>query len=290
MTTVPGEQTRNEANKTPVVSNLALRLITVLVVAPPVLFLSYIGGWPWTIAVCLGAVLGALEFYILARGREIQGSSLTGIPMVVLVVLAFHWQQPLLWQVALLIGALATLMLEMIRHPYQLRRSLLQSLTTLLGVFYIAFPLAFLVAIRSFPDGFIWLALVYALTWGTDTFAYLGGRVFGKTKLAPLLSPKKTVEGAVVGIIGGILPAAILLAFNNKLSTATLLLIGLGPLVAIFGDLGESGLKRIFQVKDSHVEGLDILPGHGGVLDRIDSLLLVAVLCYGFLAFPGLSL
>src|SRR5690606_17236083 len=99
--------------------------------------------------------------------------------------------------------------------------------------------------------------------WGSDTFAYLGGRFFGKTKLAPVLSPKKTVEGAIIGIFGGIIPATLVLFLGEQLTTGSFLLVCAGPFAAIGGDLFESALKRYFGVKDSHIAGLNIFPGHG---------------------------
>jgi phosphatidate cytidylyltransferase len=134
----------------------------------------------------------------------------------------------------------------------------------------------------------VWLLLVFCVTWGTDSFAYIGGRLWGKTPLAPKLSPRKTLEGAVVGVIGGIVPSLILLATANLLSAGTIFFVLVAPLVAIAGDLFESGLKRFFEVKDSHIAGFDILPGHGGILDRTDALLLVSMFAYAVFMLSGL--
>ena len=93
----------------------------------------------------------------------------------------------------------------------------------------------------------------------------------------------------MAGVVGGILPAALLLGLYGRLSVASWILLGAGPLLAILGDLVESGLKRALHVKDSHMVGFDILPGHGGVLDRIDGLILVATVSYFYLIFTGLA-
>jgi phosphatidate cytidylyltransferase len=287
MATTPSEQ--SSAEKPQRFSNLTLRLLTAAIALPIALFTAYTDGWLMVILVGVIAVIGVVEFYILEQGRQVQGSSIIGIPTALAVVLAFFLRQDTLWIGALAVGALATFILEMVRHPRQVRRSLLQVGTTLAGVLYVAFPLGFLVAIRNLPDGWTWSLLVLIITWGTDTFAYLGGRLWGKTKLAPRLSPKKTVEGAVVGVVGGIVVAAIWLRAYDKLSLVTFILIGVCPFVAIIGDLAESALKRFFHVKDSHIIGLDILPGHGGVLDRIDSLLLVSTFSYFYLHLTGIA-
>jgi|FLYN01.1.fsa_nt_gi phosphatidate cytidylyltransferase len=277
------------AEKPPRFSNLTLRLITAAIALPIALFTAYVDGWWMALVVALVTALGVVEFYILEQGRLVQGSSITGVPMAVAVIATFYLKQDALWLAALLIGALATLALEISRHPQEVRRSLLQVATTLAGVLYVAFPLGFLVAIRGLPDGWTWSLLVLILTWGTDTFAYFGGRIWGKTKLAPRLSPKKTVEGAVTGIVGGMTVAALWLLIYSKLSLTTIILIGIAPLAAIAGDLAESAMKRFFQVKDSHIAGLDILPGHGGVLDRIDSLLAVSAFSYFYLRLTGIA-
>ncbi len=268
-------------------SNLAQRLITAAVVGPIVVVTALLGGVPFTLLVALVAVVGVIEFYVFARNRPSQGSGLIGVPMVLGLILAFYFMQPLIGLAALLIGVVATFALETLRHHRDLRRSLSQAGMTLLGVLYVGFPSASLIAIRELPDGKLWLLLILCLTWSTDSFAYVGGRLLGRTKLAPTISPKKTVEGAVFGMIGGIVTSLLLVHFADRLTPLLALLILICPFFAILGDLVESGLKRHFNVKDSHVEGLDVLPGHGGVLDRIDGMLLVILVVYLFFLLTG---
>ncbi len=270
-------------------SNTAQRVITGVVVAPLVLLAVLAGGIPFMLVVLLVASVGIIEFFMLASHRLSQGSALIGVPMLIATVLAFHFREPLLLAATLALGAAVTFVLEMARHR-DTRRSLTQVGMTLAGVLYVGFPGGFLVSLRGLPGentGLLWILLILCVTWGTDTFAYIGGRRWGKTKLAPKLSPKKTREGALVGVVGGIVPALILLAATQRFSTAALIFIVLGPFVAILGDLLESALKRFFEVKDSHVAGLDLLPGHGGILDRIDALLLVSTLAYLVYALFG---
>ncbi len=284
MMTLPGEQPTETSEKS-TASNFNQRVMTALITLPIVLAAVFIGGWLLTILLGAVMILGLLEFYILARGTVIQGSALVGVPTAVVVLLAFHLEQPSLWIAALVAGLVVTFILETIRHPRQIRRSLLQASMTMAGVLYVGFPCAFIVAIRDLPDGLIWLMTVLMSTWGTDTLAYFGGRQFGKTKLAPVLSPKKTVEGAVIGMIGGMICALIVLAIGGKLSFLALAMVIIAAPVAVGGDLFESALKRFFHIKDSHINGLDILPGHGGVLDRIDALVVVTTVCYLFIGF-----
>lgn len=266
-------------------SNTAQRVITGVVVAPLVLLAVIAGGVWFTLVALIVSVVAVIEFYMLASNRLSQGSTLVGVPVLIATVLAFHFSEPLLLVTALAIGAVVTFVLEMARHR-DVRRSLIQAGMTLAGVVYIGLPAGFLISLRAIPGGevintgILWIFLILCVTWGTDIFAYVGGRLWGKTPLAPKISPKKTREGAVVGVIGGILPSLILLAATGNVGTATILFMLFGPFVAIVGDLFESALKRYFQVKDSHVAGLDLLPGHGGILDRIDALLLVSAFAY----------
>ncbi len=261
-------------------SNIAQRVITALIVAPVVVIAVLIGGIAFALVVTAFAILGVVEFYVLARNRPSQGSTVIGVPMLIGVVLAFYLSSPPLLIAVLVIGALGAFVLELVRHRSDVRRSFFQVGMTLAGVLYIGFPSGFLIGIRALPNGTLWLLIILCVTWSTDSFAYLGGRLWGKTPLAPRLSPKKTREGAVVGVIGGIVPGLIILALTQNLFAASVIFVLGGPFVAIAGDLFESGLKRFFQVKDSHIEGFNILPGHGGILDRTDSLLLVATFAY----------
>jgi len=277
----------DDAAKLPL-SNVAQRLITAAVVGPLVVIAVLVGGLVFALVVTGFAIIGALEFYVLAHDRSSQGSALVGVPTLILVVLAFYLGFPALSLVILALCAVVTFALETLRHRTDIRRSLFQVGMTLAGVLYLGFPSGFLVGLRGLPNGGLWILLILCVTWGTDSLAYVGGRLWGKTKLAPKLSPKKTVEGAVVGVIGRIVPSLILLAATDTFSAGTLVFVLLGPLVAIAGDLFESGLKRFFDVKDSHIAGLDLLPGHGGILDRTDALLLVAVFAYFAFMLLGL--
>lgn len=280
MATLPGEQS-TQSGKMP--SNLTQRIITALVVLPFVLIAAILGGLPFTILAGSLACVGVAEFYLLAQNREVQGSTLIGVPTSAVVLLGFHLQQDLVWIGALLVGGVLAFTLETIRHPNDLRRSLMQVVMTLAGVVYVSIPTGLLIRLRAENDGLVWLLLVFALTWGTDTLAYVGGRLWGKTKLAPLISPKKTLEGALVGIVGGIVSGLLILIVSQKFEPSLIPLLAVGPLFAILGDLVESSLKRAFGVKDSHIMGFNILPGHGGVLDRVDALILVSTFSYVYL-------
>ena len=252
---------------------------------PIAILVSFAGGQLFFGIVLPVMAIGMLEFYVMEKDTATQGSSLTGIPTGIAVVSAFYLQEARLWQAALLLCVALTLLLELARHPRQAGRALAQVFTTLCGVLYVAFPAAFMVAIRNAPDdGLIWLFVVFGITWGADTFGYICGRAFGKKKLAPRISPNKTVEGALGGIMGAWIPALLLLHFTDAWQPILLPMVAIAPLLAVGGDLFESAMKRFFRVKDSYVAGFNVFPGHGGVLDRIDALVMVAAWVFLYLS------
>jgi len=154
---------------------------------------------------------------------------------------------------------------------------------TIFGIVYVSFLMSYLGVIRASGDnGRELIFFVLLITWMGDTTAYYGGKGFGKHKLAPAISPKKTVEGAIIGLIGSIVGAII--AKSWFLDISILNAIAAGILIGVFGqfgDLSESIIKRNLQVKDSG----GIIPGHGGILDRVDSLLFSAPVFYYYYSF-----
>lgn len=148
----------------------------------------------------------------------------------------------------------------------------------LLGALWVGGLLAFVAMVRRLDQGMGWIFVLLASTWLGDTGAYFAGRSFGKHRLAPVLSPKKTWEGAIGGFVAAMC-GAVLFGWLTGLEIPWYLLALLGGIVDVFGvlgDLAESLLKRSFGVKDSG----GILPGHGGILDRVDSLLFAAPVLY----------
>ena len=142
------------------------------------------------------------------------------------------------------------------------------------GLVYVPVLMSFLPRLRALDGGLTWLFLALAITWAGDTGAYFSGRAFGKTPLFPRVSPKKTWEGAIGGaLLAAAFSAGLCLAFLPRVSLVHALVFGvLVDVFGILGDLVESMLKRAFGIKDSGW----IMPGHGGILDRIDSLLFTA--------------
>lgn len=268
-------------------SNLLVRFITGMVVIPIMIVVVFLGGWFTTVPLAILMLFGILEFYFMEKRRGLQNNAIIGVIACLMVMLSFHYQEALLWQLAVVGTILITFVIEFGRGRV-FKDSVFRIMTTVGGIFYIAFPMAFLVGIRAGESGYHWFFAYIYCTWGTDTLAYLIGNMFGKTKLAPILSPKKTVEGAVGGIIAGsLLPLAVLYQGGIEITASAIILFIIGSFAATSGDLFESFVKRFFGIKDSHIPGFNILPGHGGVLDRIDSTLWVAPVIYFYLVWIG---
>lgn len=152
------------------------------------------------------------------------------------------------------------------------------------GIGYVCVPMILVLVIRaSEPNGFLWVFGVLLSNWATDTGAYIGGRLFGRNKLAPRISPNKTIEGALTGWITGAVIGCLVFGLAGMLTPRTAILSVIVGISVIVGDLFESALKRRFEVKDAG----SIIPGHGGVLDRIDGTLVAAVTTAIFLALTG---
>ncbi|MCR2042736.1 phosphatidate cytidylyltransferase [Anaerosalibacter massiliensis] len=149
---------------------------------------------------------------------------------------------------------------------------------TLLGLLYIPF----LIFHITYLDKSIYIWFIFIIAWGTDTFAYIAGNLFGKKKLCPNLSPNKTVEGSIGGIIGSVLLIVIFSKYFNLASLrGNILLSIIASIMAQIGDLTASKIKRITGIKDFGY----IIPGHGGVLDRFDSILFTAPVVYYFVKY-----
>jgi phosphatidate cytidylyltransferase len=153
----------------------------------------------------------------------------------------------------------------------------------ILGLMYIPLLMSHFVLIRRFDDGILWVFFVLVLAFAGDTGAFYVGRTWGKRKLLPAVSPGKTMEG-IIGLVGGAVLACVVYQqfLLPEISVAhTVVLAFVGSLLGQLGDLCESLIKRASGVKDSGA----ILPGHGGILDRLDSLLFIAPFVYYYYSF-----
>jgi len=266
---------------------LAQRIAVAVVGIPIVVAMVLLGGWVWAGFVALVALGGAWEYRALVarKGVRVQPEGI-GLLAVALPILAAAWANYFaVLGVVVLVGVLLVWAWELARGP---EMALLSTAATLAGALYIGAPLGTLVALRVWEhvvvaDGIPGAAVLVllAVIWLADTAAYAVGRRWGRRPLAPRSSPKKTWEGAVACWGTATLAFPLLGSFVFTGSPLWELL-GVGTLIGVvmqLGDLAESQLKRDAGVKDSSA----LLPGHGGILDRVDSLLFAAPVLWGWL-------
>ena len=235
--------------------------------AVTVLF-AYLGGWAFTLFVAVLIAAATVELGQLLRLSGYNASIGTAIAAAVAAFVGIRWPE---WRApAVSAVLLATL-------AWQLRQSQGRRFgdwaSSFAGGLYLGWTGGHLAELREVPNGLAWVALALATVWLADSGAYLAGRLFGKHKLAPRISPGKTWEGYIGGIftsaVGGT-AIGIVSSIGWPVGFIAGLLVGS---LSIFGDLIESMIKREAHAKDSG----HIIPGHGGVFDRIDSLLWAAV-------------
>jgi phosphatidate cytidylyltransferase len=272
------------------------RVLTAVVLVPLVLLLVFKGPfWLVTAVVCAVAELALWEFLTLADASGAKTPRIAGFVSVALLFL-FTFRRPEL--LAPLIGAITLALLILCAFRSPLNRVLPDSAYTIFGVLYIGLSLATLPLLFAQEEGPSLLVFLLFVVWAGDTLALYIGRTWGRKKLAPSLSPGKTWEGSFASIAGSLAITALLFWIAATLQARGIAVLSYpGSLVrwlvlavvlnvaAQVGDLVESALKRGAGVKDSG----SLLPGHGGVLDRIDALLIAApVLWYALLVQQSL--
>jgi phosphatidate cytidylyltransferase len=274
-------------------ASLPLRVLSAVVFLPLLVFLATRGGF-WFLGFALLFIgLALREFYLMMAGKGLSAHWKSGFLAALLFPIGFYarlrTQRTEEWHLAGLLTVLLIAMLLAELRRGASKQTLVNTSATLLGVLYIGWLGSHLVALRELPGtlgvpystGASFVLLPFFLAWTCDTAAYLVGRAWGRHRLAPNVSPGKSVEGAIGGLVAAIAAGAIARVwFAPYLSPATALLLGL--IVGVFaqlGDLVESLLKRDAETKESS----SLIPGHGGVLDRFDSILFAAPLTYYFL-------
>ncbi|HVN66977.1 MAG TPA: phosphatidate cytidylyltransferase [Candidatus Sulfotelmatobacter sp.] len=257
------------------------RVTTSLLVAPIILVCVYVGGFPFFIAVLALALIAVNEFYNLMMKKGFFPAYVVGNMITFFFIVFAYYAVKRNWEPAhsaILTLAAAIAMISGIFLKRE-KDTIVDIAVTILGMVYVGWFLSYLFFIRSLTEHGGYLFFLVLTVWAMDIAAYLAGRVFGHTPLMPSVSPKKTWEGAIAGFIVCFCAAGIL-SWTAQLALSDALI--LGGLIGIFGqlsDLIESLIKRDAGAKDSS----DILPGHGGVLDRIDSFVLTAPLMYYYL-------
>jgi phosphatidate cytidylyltransferase len=268
--------------------NLALRIASGIVLFPLAVWLTWIGGLPFAALAGAAAAVAAAE--LIAMFGAIGVAEAFGIAVAAATPVAAQLVHgPQLWPAwgsAALAGAVVLLLSAFLfrREPVETIPPRIATVT--FSWLYIGLLLSTLVGVRRVDaHGASWVVLAFVVTWANDTFAYFAGRAFGRHRMLERISPKKTWEGFAGGTAGSVVGAIVareLLPGLGVLSVPGAVLLGLGGAVlGPLGDFCESLVKRAAGVKDSG----KLIPGHGGLLDRIDALLFVAPWVYVWAAY-----
>jgi len=251
------------------------RVLSALVLIPLIFVVIWFGGPAYSLLVAAVAAVVALEFYGMMGLSSRHPLTLFGLISVLLFILVSHFEgeytAPLLTFVAVF-----SLIWLIFRSP--VKDAAINWAWTLGGIIYIGWMLSHLIPLRGLEAGRDWVLFTIFVTFAADTAAFFVGRAWGRHPLASAISPGKTWEGAIGGFLGAIAAASILAAILPGIPVHWHIVL-LGALIGIFaqlGDLSESMLKRSAGVKDSG----RLIPGHGGLLDRLDSILFTVVVVY----------
>jgi phosphatidate cytidylyltransferase len=309
-------------------SNLTLRLLTAIVLVPGLVYLILLGGIPFTVLVAAAVAVGLYEFNMMMEARGFKPVKTVSYILGVLLVGVAYFSNEYYLTVLVTFSALIIMVVQLSKRD--VNASIIGMAVTVLGLLYVPWLLAHAVLVRNlgheivvkygdlerfrrfvpqpemaeeFETAFslFFMFIVFACTFLNDTGAYFAGRFFGKHKFAPTVSPKKTWEGFIGGVLTSMLAAcAVKWVFDHWVPNGNLVRFPYGGCVILGGSLGiigaigdlvESLIKRDADIKDSGW----IIPGHGGMLDRVDALLFTfpftyyAVKIHYFIRFGGLQ-
>ncbi|HEX5776724.1 MAG TPA: phosphatidate cytidylyltransferase [Caulobacteraceae bacterium] len=248
-------------------NNLGIRAASAVVLIPAAVAAVFFGGWVLLLLVSVAVALLALEWGgMSAPGAPIRIAAAVMVAVLAALFVAYYGHYRIAWAIAG-VGAVVAAIVG---------RSLSERAgDAAYGVIYIAPAVLALFWIRAMPNGISWTIMVFAVAWAADIFAFAVGSAAKGPKLWPRFSPNKTWSGFFGGLAGAMVAALLVSRFTDaKLTLLSAALVGLaGGLATMAGDLWESMLKRRFGVKDSG----DLIPGHGGLLDRVDGLMFAIV-------------
>jgi phosphatidate cytidylyltransferase len=278
---------------TPVSPNLARRIAFAVVAIPAVVAVAWMGGWPFAALLALAGALGARELYAFARAQGIEPLTRTGMaaaaaaPLAMgVVVLAPGAAAALIREGHLLAAFVIAVLCLVLTRRGPGGRPLTAAAVTVLGALYPGFLLSYALVLRHPHPGLlatdtrVGMSLLFyplVLTWAGDTAAMAGGKAIGGPKVAPVVSPNKTWAGTLSGLVATVTLSLAYAAWvfpRAGLSLSVVQAIAFGAVISVagqVGDVAESLFKREIGVKDSS----NLLPGHGGVLDRLDALYFV---------------
>lgn len=258
---------------------LRQRILTTII-GLPFLIAAIWFGTPWfSILVAAMAAISGIEFYRMVEQKKIEPLTFAGIIAILLLVASPHCSYSSIQPVLISLIVVISLLWILFRYPRE--NSFNNWAWTIAGIFYIGWALSYWIELRILEAGREWVFWILLIIIASDIGAYFIGRTFGKRFIAPSISPKKTWEGSIGGFICSII-IALVFGLVFSLPIVHWHMIVLGSIINIFtqlGDLVESLLKRNIGVKDSS----NLIPGHGGVLDRIDSFIFTGIIAYYYI-------
>lgn len=256
---------------------LLTRVAVAIAGIPLLVFLIWQGGWYFFGLVLIISLIGQYEFYMLAREKDAYAQMVSGFLLTIFILTLSHTGYNKKFAALALALLIIVFAYEMFRNKVS---AFLNTSATLIGVIYPGVFLAPLLVLRNHVENlgispaYAFILTLFVAIWACDTFAYFVGKAIGKHRLFQRVSPKKSIEGAVAGLIGSLL-IFFIVHYSNLYTISFKLAMTSGLIVGIFGQLGdlvESWFKRDAHIKDSS----HILPGHGGFLDRFDSLIFIS--------------
>jgi phosphatidate cytidylyltransferase len=263
------------------------RWITGIIGAAFLVFIISIGTrWPFYLFLFITSLIGLNEFFNLTAKGIPRFLRFSGYILSFILFLIITLKQILLLPVVILLFLAVPLIFQMLTYGSSDKRwdkTILEK--AVIGPIYISLPVSMLILIDMGPGGKIWIFFLLAVIFANDTGALYAGKIFGRHKLYREVSPNKTWEGAVGGLFLCLIIACIFLKIDilkvHSLDIGIIFLVAGLSIAAQIGDLVESMIKRTHDIKDSG----SILPGHGGLLDRIDGLLFAVPVLYAYMAF-----
>lgn len=248
---------------------MAKRITSALIMLPLLILLVF-GGIPLYVVEFLLIVVGMYEFYSVFEKNEIYPMKFWAYIFAIFILL----KNIMVWDIASSSIVFLILFFMAILNLLREKNNIVDFAITILGMIYIGIFFDTIIILYDYmPDGNKLVWLIFLISFGTDIFAFLVGVNFGKHKLIPNISPKKTIEGSIGGILASVLLCILYGIIVSGIPYYLLIIVGIfGSIVSQVGDLFASSIKRYCKVKDYG----NIIPGHGGILDRFDSVLMTA--------------
>ena len=251
------------------------RLISGIVLVIIALATIISGSWILFFTLLAVSLIGMRELYKVMKvsDEHVTVLELVGYLGAVLYYIAMRFDFGSYGTMAIIISMILILFVYVFGYPKYRAE---QVMAAFFGMVYVAVMLSFIYLTRNLPDGKFLVWLIFLCSWGCDTCAYCVGMLIGKHKMAPVLSPKKSIEGAVGGVVGAALLGVIYAAATQGKMAEYALICAVGALISMVGDLAASAIKRNQNIKDYG----KLIPGHGGILDRFDSVIITAPVIY----------